>query len=264
MMHRLLDLYARLFARPSLRKLNHLLLWMGLRGLGVLNYSSDHLSGEAPLARRLLPAIDEDDAVLLDIGANRGDFTDLALAITERLTVVCFEPHPHVSDELARRFAGERRVDVRNVAVGRETGLARLHDYADGRNPKHATLLDGVIESRSGAATQAFEAPVTALDDCVFPGAVKGMKIDVEGGELAVLKGAERLLAADGLQFVILEFGDMHVAARTYLKDAIDALPGFDVARILPGGRLLALNAPYRAVTHELFAYQNILFTRRR
>jgi hypothetical protein len=60
----------------------------------------------------------------------------------------------------------------------------------------------------------------------------------------------------------VIEFNEMNVNSRTFMKDIIKELAGYRVARILPAGNTLELNKPYRAWNHEIFAYQNLLFTR--
>src|SRR5262249_26479406 len=76
MIERVLNFYAVIFARPLFRQWNLFLLAMGLRGIGVLNYKTPYLSGEDAVVAHIVRELDDRAAIVLDIGANEGDFTD--------------------------------------------------------------------------------------------------------------------------------------------------------------------------------------------
>ena len=82
------------------------------------------------------------------------------------------------------------------------------------------------------------------------------LKIDVEGHELAVLRGAERMLGAGSIRLIQFEFNEMNVVSRTFLRDFRLLLPNYTMYRLLPKGLLPLGEVP---VLTELFAYQNIL-----
>src|SRR4249919_434049 len=75
------------------------------------------------------------EALVFDIGANRGEMTDAFLSLGAR--VVAVEPNPALADELVRHFGGA--IAVENVAVGAEPGRAELHL---GRDSGHSTLSE--------------------------------------------------------------------------------------------------------------------------
>ncbi len=81
-------------------------------------------------------------------------------------------------------------------------------------------------------------------------------EIDVEGHELAVLKGASQLLAANAIRCVHFEFNEMNVISRVFLRDFRALLPNHDFHRRLPKGMI---HLDDRPLTTELFAFQNIL-----
>jgi FkbM family methyltransferase len=263
MIERLLNLYAFLFARSSFRSLNYLLIQMGLRGIGVLNYRTSYLSGEDLAVEKIINALDAKDGMILDVGANEGDFTALIISKSRNLRVLGFEPHPKTYSRLKLRFADKgQRVELLNCAVGNEMGEISLYDYDDHEGSEHASVFRDVIEgSRGGKATE-HKVKLITLDSLELRGEVQLIKIDVEGFELPVLQGARKLINDKQPKFVVIEFNEMNVNSRTFMKDMTKELSGYRVARILPGGNTLELNEPYRAWNHEIFAYQNLLFTR--
>lgn len=262
MNQQILSLYATLFARPRFFKLNRYLMQLGMRGLGVLNYSSDWLSGELSLLSTILREIDVAGANVIDVGANVGNFSQAVLAGSQRLGVVAFEPHPRTFAQLQDNLAHWRdspRLTLHNLAVGTEAGTLELFDYEGEGSSVHASVYAEVISQMHRQAPVAHQVKVVSLDAVDLAGSIALIKIDVEGHELAVLQGARQTLASHRPRYIMLEFNEMNTKSRTFLKDVVDAVPGYEPFRILPGGRLLPLCAPYQPWTHEIFAYQNLL-----
>ena len=83
------------------------------------------------------------------------------------------------------------------------------------------------------------------------------LKIDTEGHEFEVLKGAENLLKAGKIEMIHLEFNEMNVFSRVFFKDIWDYLPNYDLYRMLPDGLVHIKN--YSPVFCEIFAYQNLV-----
>jgi FkbM family methyltransferase len=261
MFERLLGAYAYVFARPSFKDVNHFLIMVGLRGIGVLNYRTPTLSGENLVAKNILKEIDHENSVVLDVGANEGDFTDLVLRNSKHVRVMSFEPHPETASRLRSRFTSSR-VEIIDRAVGNARGVLSLFDYHDRQGSDHASLFKGVIEDTHGGVAKEHSVEVITLDSLKIADDVDLIKVDVEGFELPVLLGSKELIEHKRPKYLIIEFNEMNVNANTFLKDILDVLKGYSVYRILPMGRLLELNKPYRAWTHEIFAYQNLLFKR--
>lgn len=139
--------------------------------------------------------------VFVDIGANVGSFTILA-ASTGDITCVAFEPVPSTFTLLARNVAFNAmadRVQVRQQGVSDAPGTLRFTTALDSMNY--------VLPDTSDEAVKTVAVDVVRLDDAELP-RPKGrtiFKIDVEGFELSVLRGAtETLRAADAL-CVIME-----------------------------------------------------------
>ena len=83
------------------------------------------------------------------------------------------------------------------------------------------------------------------------------LKIDIEGNELSVLEGAKNLIKGNKISLIEFEFNEMNAYSRTFFKDFINLLPNFKFYRIMPKG--LYKLGPYKPITHEIFAFQNIL-----
>ena len=156
------------------------------------------------LARLIDPA----DTVV-DAGANVGYMTILAAAAAGRGgRVLAFEPHPELFPILQQNTAYAMRfgcqIEARQAALGDQQGRALLQipeSFAD--NDGVATLIDNVP-----ASARTVPVAMERLDD-LLDGPVSVVKLDVEGFEASVLRGAQRLLSARRLRHVVFEDHDV-------------------------------------------------------
>jgi FkbM family methyltransferase len=130
-------------------------------------------------------------AVFYDIGANGGFFSLLGASLVGLSgKVVSFEPHPETARLLVRQMKvnGMQQVDVVVAAVSNQAGSAEFNDDT-------VSVMAGLTDLQPGHQRFKIRVKTTTLDEEVqrFP-APNVIKIDVEGAELHVLQGAERLL----------------------------------------------------------------------
>ena len=143
----------------------------------------------------LLPPMPLAGTLVVDVGANIGDFTAAVLAIEPRARVLAIEPVPATHAELAARFAGDRRVRVDARAITSAPGTTTINVT---ENSVFASVLaprDAIASEYTAGTlvTDVVEVPTACLDDLVDE-PVSILKIDVQGNEAALLRGAERTL----------------------------------------------------------------------
>jgi len=145
----------------------------------------------------VLHALREDN-LFVDIEANVGSYTVLAAgAVGAR--AICFEPVPktfrHLMDNI--RLNGlESIVETNNLAVGSSHGEIA---FTAGLDTMNHPLADGE------RADETVKVRVGALDELLQGRAPCILKIDVEGYETEVLKGAAMTMQADATLAVLIE-----------------------------------------------------------
>ncbi|MCC6414398.1 MAG: FkbM family methyltransferase [Opitutaceae bacterium] len=167
-----------------------------LRGTPAAALSLGHLDSLELL--QLLA--DRPPAVIHDIGANAGTWTCLAKSLYPSAQVAAFEPLPQFFSDFAHwTSAWPGDVTLHRVALGERSGRAEMHvtDQADASSllPLAASGRDEFKVNPASTVT----VEVARLDDLLAASRVKPpdlLKLDVQGFELAVLRGGEQALAA--------------------------------------------------------------------
>jgi FkbM family methyltransferase len=215
--------------------------------------------------------IDPGDLVV-DVGANVGYITSLAAARAGAGgEVIAYEPHPGVFG-LLQRNAGRWRaqpgiaeVQLHQAAVSEAPGTAELASGPRfGENMGVAALRadDDTAAGIEGATV--FRVDVRRLDDALPDRPVGLLKIDVEGHELGVLRGAQRLMRAGVVRDIVFEDHEPYPdACTTLVQDAgytlfalqndlfgvqLGAPERRGATRPWPGPSYLATRDPERAV----------------
>ncbi len=137
----------------------------------------------------------------IDVGAHIGFFTmQMAAMVGATGRVHAFEPFDANADLLERSIAENRfgdRVIFQRGAVGAMSGLATLTFPVETLNSGGAYLLRDGTAALSGNLKK--QVPIVALDDIDLDvrRPVRFIKMDVEGAEPQVIRGAMRLLKED-------------------------------------------------------------------
>ena len=231
-----------------------------LRGVGILNYQNDDVSGERRFLSRFVAT--NPTAVVFDVGANTGQYSRLVREIGPRTVVHSFEPHPAAFEKLAEAAAIDGFA-AHGFALGDNSGEIEFFDYADEEGSQHASIYREVIEGLHGRPAASQKVRCETLDTVIAGMAIPSinlLKIDTEGHELAVLKGARQALASGTIDVIQFEFNEMNVISRVFMKDFFDILPNYRFFRLL--GQGVIEFTTYEPNFVEVFAFQNIVCIR--
>jgi FkbM family methyltransferase len=258
MIEKLIEIYVFVFGRKRFIKLNKFLFRLSLGGLGVLNYKNSRVSGEKYFLKNYLSG---KSGVVIDVGANEGNYTSEAIEINRNLKVFSFEPHPLTFAKLERNLEKFKNAITINKGMSSIAGRLNLYDYPNEDGSSHASLFEGVIKDihRSPKAVS-HEVDLITLDQFLIANKIEEvllLKIDTEGNELEVLKGALTAIKNKKIKAIHFEFNEMNVISRSFFKDFWPLLKDYDVYRLLPNEMLELKN--YNPLMCEIFAYQNIV-----
>ncbi|MGQ4660286.1 FkbM family methyltransferase [Lysobacter sp. F6437] len=186
----------------------------------VLPSESDHISQvlrstgtfyEREMLVSLASHLQAGDLVV-DAGANIGNHA-LFFAKVCGCRVLAFEAMPDTSEVLKK-----------NVAINHAAELVEVHQVALGAEAAHAAVLRYDPTNVGGTTLSLDEAgsiDVQPLDELVNQSPVRLIKIDVEGMDLDVLKGARRILS-DDRPWVVCEAGtaEAYATIREFMRES--------------------------------------------
>lgn len=187
--------------------------------LDITEFLQAHLylfgSYELPTVRFIRSVLRSGDTAL-DIGAQIG-YLSLAMATSpvKQLRIVSFEPESHNIERLRTNVALNPGVNVTIVekAASNVNGMLRLYLSHDHNSGTHSTIANGI-----NVSSDFVEIPSVTLDTYASENDIPNlrlMKIDVEGGELEVIKGASRVLR-ELRPIIVMEMSDALQAARGF------------------------------------------------
>ncbi|HXX22847.1 MAG TPA: FkbM family methyltransferase [Terriglobia bacterium] len=214
-----------------------------------LNYVLGNGAGACSLdleVRAAVTRIRRAQPVVFDVGANIGCWSRSFLRAMPDARVFIFEPSAgcRAVIETAPQLA---KATLIPCAVGERPGKATLHfcSATDGTASLHERV-DTVVGNRRYTVA---EVEVITLDDVIEREKldfVDLVKMDVEGHEPFVLRGAQRSMAARRIGALAFEFGAGNINSRTFFRDLWDVLtPKFSIWRITPGGRPVFIDEYY-------------------
>lgn len=186
---------------------------------------------------------------LIDVGASDGEFA-LSLARQYGLDrALLVEPQPARAEQLRQLFSGSDFV-VAQTALSNERGELPMDilrwDYSSSLLPVDRTRV-AVAKRVDLSVHETITVPVTRLDDlCATTGFQDTdlLKLDVQGAELLVLRGSDRILGNTRFVLTEVSFQPYYVGGATF-DEVLAHLRG-------RGFRLLGLSEGFRDAAGEL------------
>lgn len=168
--------------------------------------------GVAPsIEHGAVPFLDSYETII-DAGAARGQFALFARKRYPKARVLCFEPLREARETLQRLFQSDPLVEVYGVALGARSGAATLNVSAQddsssllpiGANQEHIYPGTGKASEQTVTVQRLDE----ALDGVASPALIK---VDVQGGELELFRGAGEILSLFNDIFVECSFVELY------------------------------------------------------
>lgn len=151
---------------------------------------------------------------VVDVGANIGQFTLLALMRLQPRKVIAFEPLARPARLFEKAFGDDPRVCLHRMALGAVSGPVDIHVS---RAADSSSLLPiSPLQVRTFPGTEAVGVEcveVRPLREVLSADELKGrslLKIDVQGFELGVLRGCQELLSSFDFLLIELSFVQLY------------------------------------------------------
>tara|TARA_B110000259_G_scaffold83405_1_gene97359 strand:- start:57 stop:896 length:840 start_codon:yes stop_codon:yes gene_type:complete len=161
--------------------------------------------------------------IIFDVGANRGDWTSVALNFFESAFVHSFELSPNTFKKLSQNIVNKRAI-LNNFALSNTEGKIKYNDYGEEYDTINTILHNTAIWDKT-KSHEIKDALVTRGDNYCKTNNIKSidfLKIDVEGSEHMVLEGFTDLLSKKAIKVIQFEYGyanaDVHFLMRDFFK----------------------------------------------
>mgnify|MGYP001225094643 FL=1 len=215
-----------------------------------------HKNGEFNILKKFLLS-NISDKIFFDIGCNIGDFSKYLLKNNYKDKIYLFD----VINSLDKNIVENDKVKFT------ETLFWNKHEkikFNINKNEKNSGTNSPFDMNKIGYATEnnQIEINSSTLDYFIQENKIKKidyLKIDTEGSEYRVLKGASDNLKKDFFKFIHLEYGHAAMADRVYIKDIYDLLAplGMHMYVIIPEGLRKLDYSPYLENEYD---YINLFF----
>lgn len=196
-------------------------------------------------------------SVIFDIGANRGDVVARYVEMFPAAVIYAFEPFPDSFGILEERFKRNNSVHCFKLAIADEEGMKTFYvnrnvDTNSLLKPKHSGLSsDKQVENLAIVNVASTTLNKFCTENNIAN--IDILKMDIQGGELAALKGAAALLQQKRIQ---------NIYSETYFIEQYESQPLFhDISKFLYGYEfsLQDIYSPIYGKRH--LAWADVIFT---
>jgi FkbM family methyltransferase len=208
-------------------------------------------NGESAIIRHLHSSLH----VVVDVGANLGEWTQLVLRTSQVEHCLLFEPSLVALAELEERFTNMDNVTIIAAAAGEALGEILFYEEAG------AGETSSVVQGVSNVESRARMIPIRTLDREIQERGfekIDYLKIDAEGYDFFVLKGAVHLFEQKRIVTGQFEYGSGWALSGATLQYAFSWLKnlGYECFLLKEG----KLYRPRIELYGEYFSYSNYVF----
>ena len=258
-------IYVFIFGRKKMQFLNDIFLSLTLNAKGYKNYGSFKETGE----EKFIKKISDDLFFCIDIGANIGKYTELLLKETAA-KIIAFEPLPDAYLDLKKiELSNLNRLKVFNQAIGEKNEFLELN-YASRKSEK-ASFSDHLekISFYDFHNNKKIKMKILTLDTFIEENLddfnqqeIDLIKIDTEGFELEVIKGAIKTIKKMSPKYIQLEFNWHQLFKKQNMWSFSEFLKNYELFQILPYGNDLVKVNVTRPETN-IYHLSNFVYIRK-
>ncbi len=235
---------------------------VGLEGMNYGQAGNILVAGEIKALGYIHSKIQKESPIILDVGANKGKYILAIKQIWKEAIIHAFEPSQAMFNILKSNFSTDDKVHLYAKGLGEKEESLPLYGNKD--KPGLSSLYPREL-SRFNIEIEKLETiELDSLDHWMRHQKVAEidlLKIDVEGHEMSVLRGAKQTLTQAKIRFIQFEFGGCAIDSKIFFKSFWDLLhQDFRIYRILKNG--LEEIVEYKEEL-EIFSMANFLAERK-
>ena len=177
-----------------------------------------------------------DDLVIWDVGANNGGWASEATRIFPKASIHSFEIVPDIADKFEQRHGSNRQLTLHRFGL---SAAAAIVDVTYNTEDSSTSSITYRATDQFGTRMKAVPCEVRTVDIAIESGipAPVLLKIDTEGHDFSVMRGATKLLhGPDAPLMIQFEYGDTWLPAKETLEECQRFLTeaGYMVGRLYP------------------------------
>lgn len=198
------------------------------------------------------PHLNNNPKFLIDVGVNKGNYSDILVKNYPDASIYLFEPQKYLYDILLKKYSSFNKISLFNLALDENKGLVTLVKGFEGDG--EASIYKRTYLKNKKELVE--KVMCNRLDNIIVDQKIDFIKIDVEGNEMRVLYGMEKIIR--NIKVLQIEFGGTWIDSRFFYRDLYDYLKkyNFDLYRMSPN-KLIKINI-YEEID-EYFSFTNFV-----
>jgi len=226
------------FGKKYSQPLFELLYKISIKGMNFGDSETED-SGEKYVLEYLKRKSDTENFVIFDAGANLGQYATLANKVfSDKAYIYSFEPGKETFSQMSKNTSTIKNIQRYNFALGSFDGEATLNYDKEGSGL--ASVYERKLEHANISLNTKENIEIKTIDSVYLSNNITHidfLKMDVEGHELEILKGAGDVLKDKKVSALQFEFGGANIDSRTYFQDFFYLLKeNYRIYRVLQDG----------------------------
>ena len=234
-----------------------------LYGMNYGNGGDFKESGELNALQYVRKSYNNDKLLtVFDVGANIGNYSkSLSHLFGDKTIIHSFEPSKKTFEMYLETTSKTPNIIPNNIGLGDFENKTKLYSNLEGSGI--ASLYNRNLGHFGISMDKSEEIKISTIDIYCNKNNIDRihfLKMDIEGHELSALKGAEKMINKNAIDFIQFEFGGCNIDSRTYFQDFFYLLKDkFKIYRILKDDLVEILE--YKEI-YEIFITVNYLAKR--
>jgi len=198
-----------LLLKKILERINNL-LGKGFAGKDSLETEVNYVKKYLDINKKLL---------ILDIGANKGKYSDFLIKELKSYKLILFEPNKENYNFLVKKFKDSNDIILENLGLSNQSNKTKL--FTDKLGSGLASLNKRNLSHFNKSFDVEEEIEVVKLKDYWLKNIknqyIDLLKLDIEGHELSALEGCEDMIRY--IKLIQFEFGGCNIDSKTYFQN---------------------------------------------